>query len=137
MTADTDDSESSSKNNSNHSSDQHGAAADMQSQFDQVSQQQQLQHKVGISLWLHPSYYLSCMAASLLIKNAMYSSISCSLSWSHVASYPTKATTSKMLMQLASTCSPIGRRRHNSMAFMVLLLPRSPIPTWIDESFGP
>ncbi|XP_066359346.1 transcription factor TGAL4-like isoform X1 [Miscanthus floridulus] len=46
VTADsTDDSESSSKNNSNHSSDQHGAAADMQSQFDQVSQQQQLQHK--------------------------------------------------------------------------------------------
>jgi alpha/beta superfamily hydrolase len=51
VTADsTDDSESSSKNNSNHSSDQHGAAADMQSQFDQVSQQQQLQHKVGISV---------------------------------------------------------------------------------------
>jgi transcription factor TGA len=50
VTADsTDDSESSSKNNSNHS-DQHGAAADMQSQFDQVSQQQQLQHKVGISV---------------------------------------------------------------------------------------
>jgi alpha/beta superfamily hydrolase len=51
VTADsTDDSKSSSKNNSNHSSDQHGAAADMQSQFDQVSQQQQLQHKVGISV---------------------------------------------------------------------------------------
>ncbi|XP_066356984.1 transcription factor TGAL4-like isoform X2 [Miscanthus floridulus] len=46
VTADsTDDSESSSKNNSNHSSVQHGAAADMQNQFDQVSQQQQLQHK--------------------------------------------------------------------------------------------
>jgi len=57
VTADsTDDSESSSKNNSNHS-DQHGAAADMQSQFDQVSQQQQLQHKVRISLWMHLTFF--------------------------------------------------------------------------------
>jgi hypothetical protein len=46
VTADsTDDSESSSKNNSNHS-DQLGAAANMATQFDQASQQQQLQHKV-------------------------------------------------------------------------------------------
>jgi len=45
VTADsTDDSESSSKNNSNHS-DQLGAAANMATQFDQASQQQQLQHK--------------------------------------------------------------------------------------------
>jgi len=49
LTADsTDDSESSSRNNSNHS-DQHGVAANMASQFDQVSQQQ-IQHKVQNSL---------------------------------------------------------------------------------------
>ncbi|KAG2614904.1 transcription factor TGAL4-like [Panicum virgatum] len=45
LTADsTDDSESSSRNNSNHSSDQLGAATNMASQFDQVPQQQ-IQHK--------------------------------------------------------------------------------------------
>jgi len=50
LTADsTDDSESSSRNNSNHSSDQLGAATNMASQFDQVPQQQ-IQHKVHISL---------------------------------------------------------------------------------------
>jgi len=51
LTADsTEDSESSSKNNSNHSSDQHGATENMVSQFDQGSQQQEIQHKVGASL---------------------------------------------------------------------------------------
>ncbi|KAG2555852.1 transcription factor TGAL4-like isoform X1 [Panicum virgatum] len=46
LTADsTEDSESSSKNNSNHSSDQHGATENMVSQFDQGSQQQEIQHK--------------------------------------------------------------------------------------------
>ncbi|CAN6374105.1 unnamed protein product [Urochloa humidicola] len=47
LTADsTEDSESSSKNNSNHSSEQHGAAANMGSQFDHGSQQlQDSQHK--------------------------------------------------------------------------------------------
>ncbi|GJN28293.1 hypothetical protein PR202_gb16401 [Eleusine coracana subsp. coracana] len=43
VTADSTDSESSSKNNSNHSTDQHGPAANMVSQFDQASQQQQQQ----------------------------------------------------------------------------------------------
>jgi transcription factor TGA len=52
LTADsTEDSESSSKNNSNHSSDQHGATENMASQFDQGSQQlQEIQQKVGIAL---------------------------------------------------------------------------------------
>jgi len=51
LTADsTEDSESSSKNNSNHSSDQQGATENMASQFDQGSQQQEIQHKVGASL---------------------------------------------------------------------------------------
>jgi transcription factor TGA len=47
LTADsTEDSESSSKNNSNHSSDQHGATENMASQFDQGSQQlQEIQQK--------------------------------------------------------------------------------------------
>jgi transcription factor TGA len=40
VTADRTDSESSSKNNSNHSPDQHGPAANMASQLDQASQQQ-------------------------------------------------------------------------------------------------
>uniref|UniRef100_A0A0D9XX02 DOG1 domain-containing protein n=1 Tax=Leersia perrieri TaxID=77586 RepID=A0A0D9XX02_9ORYZ len=50
VTADTTDSESSSKNNSvqKASSDhQHGAVADMMKQFDQIPQQQQQQHKVA------------------------------------------------------------------------------------------
>ncbi|TVU26882.1 hypothetical protein EJB05_29453, partial [Eragrostis curvula] len=48
VTADSTDSESSSKNNSNYSSDQHGPAANIASQFDQALQQQQQpqpQHK--------------------------------------------------------------------------------------------
>lgn len=152
MTADsTDDSESSSKNHSNHSSDQLGAAAaaNMASQFEQASQQQ-LQHKVCIIP--HDVLFVCvcvCISSSLVFFICLLQFIDpfllCLSSWTRVPYHgfmslpsPQKATTTEMLIYIyAATnkassyilCSPIGRITHYSRAFMILLLPRSPIPT--------
>lgn len=150
VTADsTDDSESSSKNHSNHSSDQLGAAAaaSMASQLEQASQQQ-LQHKVCI---IPHDVLCVCVCAFVLLWSFLFafsnSSIrfSCALLMDSVPYHgfmslasPQKATTTEMLVYIYAATnkaisyilrSPIGRITHYSRAFMILLLPRSPIPT--------
>jgi hypothetical protein len=115
VTADSTDSESSSKNNSNHSPDQLGPAANMASQFDQASQQQP-QLKVYTS-----TRFCDINGRILLFLDALVVLLGCvicfrtdlfwaSLPWKcivYVVPYPgamslaspqCHATTSKMLM---------------------------------------